>query len=406
MDSALYGLCAICGWLVLAYQLWIWRGHRTGIRTMIMAAVIWFDLGVTLSIPEIDRAVDGLLLPNITRLTVHLCVITLATALSMIVLMIVYPEPEARSRSRPRIWLTVASAALFIALYLATLHHQPVRLTVEYARIPEVGAYLVVYLIRAMASLVDLATLCWRCATVTQRPWLHRGLRLIVVSVVFGTLFCINKIGYLIAWWSGYQPPGERYVAAVLVTVTSLGLLGGLTMPACGPALSTALDWMRQQVAHWRLAVLWQDLTSQAPGLVLNRQPYRDRLPFRNAFARHRRVVEICDARLLLAADIPGHVADTARAVGTRAGLHGNELEAFVEATRIAAGLRTLRNGTRPATADPQAPHSPAGGHAGMVTWLTRVAAAYQRTGLIADALRQGGVPDSASALPAISQKG
>src|SRR5690606_40121495 len=67
------------------------------------------------------------------------------------------------------------------------------RLTVDFARVRTVAAYLAIYLSAFVAFTVDIARMCWWFARVAGRSWLSRGLRITAVGACFGLAYCVNK---------------------------------------------------------------------------------------------------------------------------------------------------------------------------------------------------------------------
>jgi hypothetical protein len=100
---------------------------------------------------------------------------------------------------------------LFLALSGHTVMYRPgIRLTVEYARVPAVTAYLLLFVgVGFLPYCIDICRLCWRFAGVCGGPWLRRGLRITAVGSVFAVLYCIDKVLYLFGYWLGRHPPAS-----------------------------------------------------------------------------------------------------------------------------------------------------------------------------------------------------
>ncbi len=277
-----------------------------------------------------------------------------------------------------------------VALFAYTLtYDQPVLLTVEYARDPVVTAYLLIFmLVGFFAYCTDITRLCWRFARICGRPWLRRGLRLTAVGAAFALLYSTNKIIYLIAYWSGYQPAGERQIAAVLVTIAALLMMVVLTMPAWGPIFTITRRWDDYR-SYRQLEPLWRDLVAALPELELDPSLRRPLSAARDIdYALTRRVAEIRDGRLALRPYTDVKVTELAERFAGQAGLTADERRANVEAAHLACALRRHRAGLMAAVPQPADElHRPEGGYAGEIGWLAQVTTAYTRSPVVARTL-------------------
>ncbi|MFD0821504.1 MAB_1171c family putative transporter, partial [Micromonospora zhanjiangensis] len=360
METALYAICAAAGWLAFGYKL---RDLRSDRDNRVLRAMVYafgsFAAGVTLAILPLAAAVDTSTgLPNLAKVLAHAGVMSVAAQAEVLLLFLALPGERAAPRARLRLLMSAGAYAALVGLWLVTLAAgAPVALTVEYARVPAVLAYLVVYLCVFVAYSADIARLCWRFARVAARPWLRRGLRVTAMGAVFGLAYCASKAGYLVGYRLGAHPAGEQRVAAVLVTISALLMIVGLTLPAWGPAVDLALTWSRRQVAWRRLGPLWTAVTAAQPQLVLDDGVRRTGVAFRDIdYALHRRITEIRDGRLALRPYIDERVTEAAAELLAGSGLPAAERAAVLEATMIAAGVRGLRTGTvaeRPDRSDP-----------------------------------------------------
>lgn len=391
MDTVLYGLCAGAGWATFAYALRLLRRHPTPARRALSISFGAFAVGVTLAIPPLATGIEtGLGLPNLAKVLAHGCAMTIAASAEHMLLYLALPAAQAATRTRRWVWITAGAYLVMVALYAHTLgYDQPVQLTVEYATDPAVSAYLLILMVAGFfAYCIDIARLCWKFARICDRPWLRRGLRITAAGAAVAMLYSTNKVIYLVAYWSGLQPTGEREIAAVLVTIGALLMMIGLTMPAWGPLIPLPRCWDHLR-AYRRLGPLWHDLTAALPELELDPQLRRPLVALRDLdYALTRRIAEIRDGRLALRPFLDARVTQVAGALAEQAGLAGDDRLAAIEAAQLAFGRRAHRAGVTATQPHPaEAPPRPADGYAGEITWLTRVATAYHQSPVVAATL-------------------
>ena len=387
MDTVLYPVCAVVGWVASGYMLRLQRRQPSRPRRAICVALTAFATGITLAIPPIGAAIEDLTrLPNLARLLSHACVMVISTSAETMLLFLALPEAQARRSIRRWIRVTSSAFVVMVALFGYTLtYHPPVRLTVEYARVPAVTLYLLIFMaIGFFGYCVDIARLCWRFARMCGRPWLRRGLRLTAVGALFALAYSTNKIIFLIAYWLGAHPAGERDIAAVLVTIAALLMVTGLTMPAWGPALAITRRWASLR-AHRRLAPLWYDLIAEFPELELDPSLRRTLPAIRDIdYTLTRRVAEIRDAQMALRPYVDRRVTALATRLAGEAGLSDDDRQAVVEAAQLAAAIQAHRAGHEAREPQPTVDlHRPTGGFRGEVAWLARVADAYRGSSIV-----------------------
>ncbi|HEY8532694.1 MAG TPA: MAB_1171c family putative transporter [Micromonospora sp.] len=389
MDALLYALCAVFGAVAFAYLIPLALRHPTPARTAITVATGAFTVGITIANPVVADVIDRIVgLPNLARVIAHGHAIVIAASAEAMLLFLALPAAQAKPRVAWRIVVSAIAYSGMLALWLLTYAHRPdARLTVEYAHVPAVTAYLAIYLFAFVAFTVDIARMCWRFARIAGGTWLSRGLRITAVGACFGFAYCVNKALYLAGIWCDVALRGERYIAAVLVTISALLMLVGLTMPSWGPALPSVADW-RRLVAYRQLYPLWRDVVAVVPGLVLDERLRKPIVALRELdYALTRRMVEIRDGWIRVRPYIDHRVIDLARKHTDRIGLTGDEREATVEAAQYAAGIRAKAAGTLAATPTTADLRNPEGGYEGELAWLTRVARAYARSPVVAATL-------------------
>ncbi|WP_326553489.1 MAB_1171c family putative transporter [Micromonospora sp. NBC_01813] len=400
MDTPLYVICALAGWLAFGYKL---RDLRRDPDNRVLRAMVYaffaFAAGVTFAVQPVARVLEQTTgLANLAKLLAHAGVMAVAANSEILLLFLALPPAVAARRARIRIIASTVVFGLLTALWATTVASGgPVRLVVEHAADPAVATYLVVYLCVFVFYAADLARLCWRFSQVTPRRWLRRGLRVTAFGAGAALLYCATKTGYLIAYRLGAQPTGEPQIAAVLVTIGALAMLTGLTLPTWGPAVDRAISWQRRQRSWRRLAPLWRAVTVAQPQLVLDGRAHRSWVALRDIdYALHRRVTEIRDGRLALRPYIDVRVVPAAGRVAGVTGLDEVDRAALVEAAMIVAGTRRARLGTPVQQPDFSEPHDPPDGYPGEVAWLSRVSAWYTESAVIDQVLREAALSPAA----------
>lgn len=391
MDTILYSVCAIAGWFAFSYMLRLQRRQPSQVRGAICVALGAFATGITLAIPPLATSIDQASgLPNLAKFVSHGCAMTIAASAEHMLLHLALPPAKAAARSRRWVWVTGGALLTMAGLFAYTLSYDtPVQLTVEYARDSAVTAYLLIFMVVGFfAYCTDITRLCWRFARICGRPWLRRGLRITAVGAAVALLYSTNKIAYLIAYWSGYQPTGEREIAAVLVTISALLMMIGLTMPAWGPILTITRRWDDFR-SYQRLEPLWRDLVDALPELELDASLRRRLGAVRDIdYALTRRAAEIRDGCLALRPYMDVRVTELADQHAERAGLTGDERRATIEAAHLACALRAHQRGLVAALPlPPDGLHRPSDGYAGEIAWLTLVSSTYARSLVVAQTL-------------------
>ncbi|MDG4830872.1 hypothetical protein O7627_16365 [Solwaraspora sp. WMMD1047] len=391
MDTPLYLFCALSGWLAFAYKL---RDLRQDPANRVLRAMVYafcsFAVAITLAVPPIARTVDQLTgLPNLARILSHGGVMSIAAHAELLLLFLAMPAERAAPRARLRLWASTAAFGVLAALWLTTLPMDPpVDLDIHDGDSPTVAVYMTIYLAVFVAYCADIARLCWRFARVSPRSWLRLGLRVTATGATFALVYCTSKACYLAAYRLGYQPVGEPEINSVLVTISALLMLVGMTVPTWGPRADAAAGWLARLRAWRRLGPLWRAVVAVQPHLVLDERAHRWPVALRDLdYALHRRITEIRDGRLALRPYIDERIGPVAAGLAAAAGLAPDRRMPVVEAALLAAGVRAARSRTPAARPDRTRPHSPVGGYLGEIHWLTRVATEFRRSPVVAGTL-------------------
>lgn len=370
MSGFSYATCAVISFASFVYVVYLNHGKWTAGRGGTAAAFAFVGVGMTLSVPAVGSSLGNATgLPELWRVLAHICVMGLVACAETQLVMLAFPPEQARRKIVFRLWASSAAAVALLTLFgVANLRPDPVTLNVEDARVPVVTAYLLVYLAAFVWYTVDIVRLAWRFARLTPRPWSRRGLRGAAIGAGFGFLYCVNKAAFIVGYWIGFQPSGEKTISAILILLSCIFCAVGFTLPAWGPRIDIARRWATRRRSYRRLYPLWRDLLQTTPDLVLDHRLDHGRAPLRGVdFALTRRVVEICDARLALRPWI------------SSSAIHSTGDPALDEAARVAAGIDARRADRRADDPDPTSIADPPGGYDGQVAWLVQVADAYRR---------------------------
>lgn len=292
--------------------------------------------------------------PNLAELIGHALIVVSAWQAQILLLLLAHPREVARNRIRRRGYLIAGTLLVMGTLFtLAPVDVEaPGEFTRRYAEAPYVVEYWATLLLYLAVVLVELVRLDWRYAGLTDRRFLRLGLRLIAGGGVLG-------LGYF-AYWGTYLALRRLELAQLPAPVGPLGrvmLLGavalvavGSTLPALGPRLerSRPWRWCRNLRAYRRLEPLWRALYEATPEIALMMPPTGavGTLAVADLDLRlYRRVIEILDGRLALRPYLRRSVSLAAEGLGRAEGLEGEQLQAVVEASCLAAAIRDKAEG-------------------------------------------------------------
>jgi hypothetical protein len=363
--------------------------------TLGISALVWVFSAPT-TIVKVNRLLG---ISNVSALVVYCLIIALAASAQVLVLY--WRNEKATKNARARVVIFAGLIAIMIVLF--ALGSVPVqRLTdfdTYYARTPWIAEFITIYVLAHASAGIGVARMCWRWARDAGRPWLRRGLRIIVIGAALGLGFDSLKLIALVARWVGGNL--DSLSTAVAPTFAALGVLviaAGFTLPAAGSRFSgLRASALRYRSYRW-LYPLWDAVVHATPHIHTSFS-----LGWNLELRVTRRLAEIRDGWLSLRQYYDHRVAETARALGEQHGLGGDELAAVIEATHIAAAIKaksehpglgaagaqgasaatgTLRGGTDAATE---------------LAWLVQVSRAFAGSPVVAAAL--AGEPQTDQAL-------
>jgi hypothetical protein len=302
-----------------------------------------------------------------------------------------HDDQTGRALMRPRLAaLAVAVTAMIVVFLLWRPQELSGHLPVDYGISGFYLAYSAPYLTYLAYIFVGITHLCWRSARQAgEVPFLATGLRLIAAGGTAGLVYVSLRIGYIaLARSTGSTRLGESYSALsdLVVAVVTVLVVVGATLPSWAPRLALYRE-VRQ------LSPLWHALIRRYPDLAVSPSPARltDALPVGDVpRRRNRRVIEILDGRLELRRRFRPAVAAAARERAAKAGLRGHDLDATVEAARIAVALREKPEvlATAGHDSNSQPTIAAVGGGSDLdaeATWLRKVSTAFTRSPVVAD---------------------
>jgi hypothetical protein len=277
----------------------LWRDARNPMLWTVCVTLLLAATTTGLSAPMAIAWVNQLFgIANLAAPIVYSLIVCLSAA---ILIMLLYWRGPAGAGRTARWWLLAYSAVAVAEPVLFSLADTPVERRVDfdtfYARTPYAVEMVLAYLIAFAVATVVVARMCWRWARVAGRPWLRRGLWVIVAGALLGSTFAVTKLTAVVArWWDAdldYLSSGTApALSSAGLVVTAIGFV----LPVAGHHLSRVHAWIRQYQAYRALYPLWNAMRTATPGIVL---PVR--LPWWDVELRlTRRITEISDGRLAL----------------------------------------------------------------------------------------------------------
>ncbi|MDG9702070.1 MAB_1171c family putative transporter [Streptomyces sp. DH37] len=399
--SAVQLLCSAVGWVAFAVKLRdLRRAPRNPMRRAVCATLFLASACVFCGAPAVIEAVNRLTgVPNFSAPLVYCLLVALGA--SCHVLMAYWRLSAEEARPVARRW-TLAYAAVvvtLIALFVVgdASVEKPVNFDTHYATTPYIAQFVLLYLVALNVAMVSLMRMCWGWAKVAGRPWLRRGLRLIVLGALGAFGFGVAKLTAVAARWTGTDWDGLDSVLAPALAMVGLVVSAvGYALPALGDHLSVLRGRIGRYRAYRALYPLWDALRRATPAIV---PPAR--VPWWDFELRlTRRLAEINDGRLALRSHCDPEVARTALRLGREAGLTGAELHAAVDAARLKAAVAAKAENVRFPQEDPGEESAAGDGGArggtdaiGELAWLVGVSRAFAASPVVAAAVDRTGRP-------------
>ncbi len=236
--------------------------------------------------------------------------LAMVTSLAVMAWLLYLSNPEEEARARLKVHSRVLAVMLLAVVVIFAFDHPPVTPDREFA-----GAHMHLFILYLGYVEFKLVVLSWRYASMVQAPLLRLGQRTVAVAIVFGLVFLLIELIYLIESDLGTDFYGSPAMSRSFYLTAAALLVIGLTVPAWGPRIGFETAWWR--VTRWhaarRMRPLWTIVTGSCPSVVLDRtllaaSPHGKRL------MAERLPVEILDGWLLLRSYLTdSDVADVAR---------------------------------------------------------------------------------------------
>ncbi|MFD8316277.1 MAB_1171c family putative transporter [Kitasatospora purpeofusca] len=304
----------------------------------------------TIGIPTVSHAIDHAAgITNLAILLKHLIgIIDCGAALEFVITM-ARPDLVARIR-KPHIILAVTAAVSLSVLFVRIQMPTEVDDFYEaYAGSWSATTYAAVF-IGYLGVVMTVATwLFWSASRNAGAAFLRTGLRVLAVGTAVGVLYTALRMIQMFAQLVDVDLIDANLINNVEWVAMALILIGN-SIPAGGVAARA----IRNRRHLRQISPLWSALTGQVPEIVLaptKRQSQRLRL--------HRLVIEIRDASLALTSYADDHVRAQARQAAQDQGLHGDALDAMVEALTLRAAHAARSAGKPPVAISDQAEGTP-----------------------------------------------
>lgn len=248
MDGLVFGLCALIGLVgtvLSTREAWRQRDrsdYRVARFTRAVAIGIC-TVGVTLAVPAVEGVVESATsMNNAAKLGAHICAVVWCGSLQLMLVDWSYNHEVLKASLYARIALAVCVLLAMLPLFVSTTSER-VEFTTEFAVVPGVTVYLLVYLGYVAITCGEIAFLCTGMALVARRAghtWSARGLALSSISAILGVAYSASKGSYLVTHYLGHPWPlqYEEIASPLLAGLAVISLITGLIMAMVGRRLA------------------------------------------------------------------------------------------------------------------------------------------------------------------------
>ncbi|MQY11423.1 hypothetical protein SRB5_15410 [Streptomyces sp. RB5] len=249
MAGIVFGICALFGFagtVLSAREAWRLRS-RDEYRIARYARAVAFGLctvGVVLAVPAVEEFVGSATgMSNAAKLGAHLCAVLWCASLQLMLVDWSYNHDVLKASLIARAVFAAFVLGAMLPLFIATTD-ESIEFTTEYAAVPGVTVYLMIYLTYVAITCGEIAFLCSgmaRSVKQTGHVWTVRGLGVSAVAALFGVAYAISKGSYLVTHYLGHPWPlrTEEIVSPLLAGLAVVALIAGLTLAMVGKRLTT-----------------------------------------------------------------------------------------------------------------------------------------------------------------------
>jgi hypothetical protein len=393
VDSRSVGYWIASGivWGALGYTLRdLLRPPRHPMRWVVCATLFFVAATNSLAAPAAITVVNRLTgVTNFAALLVYLLVVSLSASAQLLV--VYWRGPVEQAWRAARWWLLAYGLTDIAMIVLFVVGKTPVERRVDfdtyYATTPFVAEFVLIYLVAQATAMGNIAWMSWRWAAVAGRPWLRRGLRVLVTGAALGFVFDICKLVAVVGRAAGADLEflNSTVAPALASPATVIGTVGFI-LPMSGYRLTSVWGWVGRARAYRELYPLWNALRQATPTILNGSVP----LPWwESQLHLTQRIGQIHDGRLALRSFVNPEVARHALRLGRQAGLAGADLDATIDAARLKAAIAAKAKNTKfPPETTPDPKQTPGGiDGVGEVDRLTKISQAFAKSPLVTEAL-------------------
>ncbi|MFI6029428.1 MAB_1171c family putative transporter [Amycolatopsis magusensis] len=389
VTSALTYLCSLGALLAAVTKLRLPPGgSSTASRRYLAAALATLSLSVAMSAPAtLALAAEIEPIPNGAQLLAHsLTMLSAFCALGMIEHAVAQRGPR-RVAVRAATLVLCAAAMTFLLFTADIAHHGD--LANAYGHYPVILTYFSLYLGYLSWSLGRFVWLMHRYTTTHQaQPLMRHGFQLTVLGAGIGLFWVLWQITGLVAAAAGHHVAPDA-ISDVLAGAAVVTGAAGATLASWMPVVLALPRWLRAELAHRRLRMMWSELLTAVPHVAFDAAGVTTALrrAERAEYKLYRRIVEIRDAELALRPHAPPEARSKIQAA---AEAHGaGEPEVLIEAAELGIALDARQTKQRrPACPAPPVPAERLVEPPDLLreaAWLARVSTALHRSDLVAE---------------------
>ncbi len=265
-----------------------------------VAICLGCGLAVTVGWAPVHSAVDQFTrVPNLAKLAEHGSALLTATAIQFLFLHLGDPQRARRQIRRRLVLLAVVFTVMATMFWAADFPtSEPLHFADRYGDLPEVGVYMLAFLLYLAVSVADILRMSLGYARYAGTR-LKVVMRLLSAGAAFGGAYVGHKAFFIaLKLADGSAPWSEPVVSQTLVTLSVSFTCSSFVLSTIWKFVDDLRVWPRRSEAYRQLHALWYLLYQAVPTIALQppRRPERARGVAWGAGQRlYRRCVEIGD---------------------------------------------------------------------------------------------------------------